>query len=265
VNGYDAARIGAALRRGGGTRRLEVRDEVGSTQDLAFLIAEHGAPDGSLVLADRQTGGRGRLGRRWDSPAGLGAWMSFVLRPTAPAPPGPVLVAATALAVAEAVEGTSGVRASLRWPNDLLAADRKLAGILVETRDFDPAAPLFVLGIGINVSQRESDFPPEVRSEATSLALAGTAPDRSALIEAVVLSLEEWRGRLARGDAASVEDAYASRAAYLGRPVTVLEGAADLAGTLEAASPTSGLRLRLADGSVRTVRPEHARDLRPAP
>ena len=264
--GYDLDRLGAALRRGGAARRLEFREEVPSTQDLAFTLADHGAPDGSVVVAERQSKGRGRLGRAWESPAGLGVWFSVVLRPPAAPPPvPPLLVAATAVALAEALEKVGALRTSIRWPNDLLVEDRKVAGILVETRDYEPAAPLLVLGAGINAGQAAEDFPPEIRSLATSVFLeTGRAPDRTTLLAAALEALDRWRGRLAAGAHGSVEEAFRERAAYLGRRVTLLEGSGPLAGILESVSAIEGVGLRLPDGSRRIVRPEHARDLRPA-
>ena len=264
--GFDRGRLEYVLRRAGAARRLEIRDEVDSTQDLAFLLAEHGAPDGSAVVADRQVRGRGRLGRSWDSPAGAGLWCSVVLRPTRlPAAPPNLLVAATALAAAEAVEAVSGVRALLRWPNDLLVGDRKVAGILLETRDFEPAAPLFVLGVGVNVSQDDTQFPEELRGAATSLRIeSGRAPDRTALLAALFESLDRRRAALAAGDAAGIERDYSARAAYLGRAVTALEGSERREGVLESVSPTDGVVLRGPDGTRRALRAEHVRDLRPA-
>jgi BirA family biotin operon repressor/biotin-[acetyl-CoA-carboxylase] ligase len=263
--GFDRERLAAALARGGPGRVLEMLDEAESTQDLAFALAEGGATDGSVVLADRQTRGRGRLGRGWDSPAGMGIWFSAVLRPGRKPPPSPpLLVAATALAVAEGVERAAGLVPSIRWPNDLMAGDRKLGGILLETRDYRPAAPLFVLGVGLNACQGEADFPEALRAEATSLAReTGRVPDRTAVLTAVLEALDRWRGTLDGGESA-VEEAYRARAAYLGRRVSVLDGAEPVTGVLESASPVAGLFLRLEDGGWRAVRPEHARDLRPA-
>jgi BirA family transcriptional regulator, biotin operon repressor / biotin---[acetyl-CoA-carboxylase] ligase len=263
---YDRARVEAALLRGGETRRLEIRDEVPSTQDLAFNLAEYGAPDGSLVVADRQTRGRGRLGRTWESPAGAGVWFSAVLRPPASPPPRPpLLVAATAVAVSEALERATGVRTTIRWPNDLLAGERKIAGILLETRDYEPAAPLLVLGVGIDTGQEEADFPPDLRDSATSVRMEkGAAPDRTAVLVAMIEAVDRWRARVAGGAHGAVEEAFRDRAAYLERPVTLLDGSVKVAGVLLSVSPVDGVVVVLPDGSRRTVRPEHARELRPA-
>jgi len=264
---YDLPRLSADSGRGGSRRRIEFREECASTQDLAFGLAGQGAPDGTVVLADRQAAGRGRLGRAWASAAGKGVEFSMILRP--PAAEGTVpglLVAATAVAMAEALESSAGLAPTIRWPNDLLLGDRKVCGILVETRDFEPAAPLLVLGVGLNAAQEQGDFPAEVRGEATSLRIeTGRAPDRTGLLLAVLEALDRWRGTLAAGGAAAVEEAFRARVAYLGRRVSLLEGDEPVEGVLESASPVGGLFLRLPDGSRRAVRPGHARDLRPAP
>lgn len=264
---YDRGRLEAALRRGGDTRRLEVRDEVTSTQDAAFTMADYGAPDGSLVVAERQTRARGRHGRTWASAAGLGVEFSMVIRPPAePVPVPPLLVAATAVAAAEALERSAGLVPAIRWPNDLVVGDRKLAGILIETRDFEPRAPLFVLGVGLNAGQSAQDFPEEIREEATSVARekGGAPPDRTALLVELIRSTDRWREALAAGAHGAVEEAFRARVAYLGRQVTLREGDEVVEGILESASPVAGIFLRLQGGGWRAVRPEHARDLRPA-
>lgn len=265
MSGYDLPRIEAVLRGARPGRRLEFLEEVGSTQDRAFLLAEHGAPDGSVVLAERQTAGRGRHGNSWDAPAGAGIWFSVVLRPPVVPPPEPgLLVAATVLAVAEGIEEAAGLVPGIRWPNDLVVGDRKVAGILVETRDLAPEAPLFVLGVGLNTHRARGEFPAEIREVATSVAAeTGSAPDRTALLAAVLAALDRWRGTLVAAGPAVVEAAFRARVAYLGRRVRLRCGEETLEGRLESASPVSGVFLRLDGGGWRAVRPEHARDLRP--
>jgi len=266
-DGYDLPRIEETLRSGRAGRRLDFHAEVGSTQDRAFLLAEHGAPDGSVVLAERQTAGRGRLGRAWDAPAGTGLWFSMILRPpVAPAPEPTLLVATTVLAVAEGVEEATGLVPGIRWPNDLVVEDRKVAGILLETRDLEPAAPLFVLGVGVNTDRPRDAFPPDLRGVATSVsAETGRAPDRTALLCAVLEALDRWRTTLAATGPAIVEEAFRARVAYLGRRVSLLAGEETLVGVLESASPVTGVFLRLDGGGWRAVRPEHAREMRPVP
>jgi BirA family transcriptional regulator, biotin operon repressor / biotin---[acetyl-CoA-carboxylase] ligase len=145
-----------------------------STNERACALAAAGAPHGTLVTAAEQSAGRGRQGRTWTAAPGAALLMSVVLRP-----PAEGLPLAAAVAVCEAVEP----RCLIKWPNDVLVDGRKLAGILVEGR---PQEGWAVLGIGLNVSTREEDFPAELRDTATSLAIAG-APETTA--EAVLAPL----------------------------------------------------------------------------
>lgn len=142
---------------------LEVWSTIGSTNDRARELASEGAPAHITVVAEEQTTGRGRKGRLWSSPPGLGLWMSTVLRP--PAPEGrslvPILVG---LAVCRAAESVAGVECALKWPNDVLVGERKVAGVLCEA-----TGGAVVAGIGVNVAQRTEDFPPELRDGAVSL------------------------------------------------------------------------------------------------
>ncbi len=267
ADALDGERIAAAVRAGGGGRRFLLRDEVGSTQDLAFAMADEGAPDGSVVLADGQTAGRGRLGRRWESPPGAGLWFSRVVRPGVPPPPAPLLVAATAVALAAVLERETGVVAALRWPNDVLMGGLKVAGMLIETRDFDPGSPVLVLGVGVNVSQAEGGLAEDLRGTATSLRGAGgRTPDRTGLLCGVLRSLDDGFADLARpGGAERLDAAYVRRAAFVGEAVQLLDGDAPREGVLLEASPVRGVLLRGAvdRGDIR-VRPEHARALRPS-
>jgi BirA family transcriptional regulator, biotin operon repressor / biotin---[acetyl-CoA-carboxylase] ligase len=151
-----------------------------STNDVARRLAEADAPEGTVVLADAQSAGRGQHGRSWDSAPGLGVWMSVVLRPGAQSAPG-ILPLLVGVAAAGALESVCGARVGIKWPNDLLLGRRKLGGILCEGV-WDVAGPLFVVaGVGINVLHGPEDFPEAVRSGATSLREAGCPTDRVAV------------------------------------------------------------------------------------
>src|SRR6478752_10697504 len=141
--------------------RLLIRESVESTNDEVRALAEAGAPDGRIVLAERQTAGRGRRGAAWFSPAGESLAFSILVRPEEPKALWPRLALAAGLAVAEALE-TFGGQSGIKWPNDVWLGDRKAAGILVEA-----GADFAVVGIGLNVNTLE--FPPEVAEIATSL------------------------------------------------------------------------------------------------
>lgn len=152
---------------------LKELDSVTSTNDLVKAEAERGAPEGWAVLARRQERGRGRQGRPWLSPAGQGVYLSVLLRPAIPAFEANWLGVIGALAVADALEqaGLSGV--TLKWPNDVLASGRKIAGILVEPRIEAESVEFAVLGIGINVTQDQAAWPEDLRDKVTSFRLEG--------------------------------------------------------------------------------------------
>ena len=183
-----------------GTPRLHLR-RVDSTNERARAIAQNGAPHGALVTAAEQTAGRGRQGRVWVAPPGRALLMSLVLR-TWP----PLLPLAAGVAVAE----TAGAEAAIKWPNDVLLAGRKIAGILVEAR---PQAGWTVLGAGINVAVRPEDLPPELEAIAGTL---GREPEEvEAVLAKLLTSLERW---LAAGETEILE-AVRARDALMGAEV----------------------------------------------
>ncbi len=151
--------------------RLIVVEEVGSTQDLARDMAMAGEPDGTAVMALRQTRGRGRLGRTWISPPGRNVALSIILRPPMAPEEATLMGLLASMAVADALEerGVSGI--GLRWPNDVLVGGKKIAGILSEATLVDRSVEFLILGIGLNVNGRESDFPSDLMTPATSLYL----------------------------------------------------------------------------------------------
>jgi BirA family biotin operon repressor/biotin-[acetyl-CoA-carboxylase] ligase len=171
-------------------------DVVDSTSERAFdALAAGTARHGDVHVARGQSAGRGRLGRRWHSAPGDGLYASLVLLPPPPAWDGPLVTIAAGLAVLDAVRALGASDARLKWPNDVVAGDAKLAGVLVETRGLDPAKPHYVVGIGLNVRQRE--FPPElVRERAvTSLVWLGVdatvAKARERLLDALARRVDD--------------------------------------------------------------------------
>ncbi len=251
-----------------GTRRIgrAVRclPSVGSTNDVAAGWAAEGAPEGAVVLAEEQTRGRGRQGRSWTSPRGGGLWLSVVLRPAIPREDAAYLTALGALAVAEAIRRETGLEAGIRWPNDVLLGERKVAGVLAEIRDF-PAA---VLGIGLDVDLPAGALPADVAARATSLAReAGRPVARLPLVRALLRALDEGYGRLLSGDRAPIEAAWRARSAVLGRTVRVREPEGVVEGRVMDLTARGGLTLAVEGGATRTVRGERVVHLEvlPAP
>jgi BirA family biotin operon repressor/biotin-[acetyl-CoA-carboxylase] ligase len=263
VSDLDPARVleGLATRALG--RPLQIHDAVASTNDVALDLLRSGATHGTTVVADRQTAGRGQRGRAWHSPAGIGLYVSVVLRGARRLETPTLVVAAVGLGLAEALERVSGARVDVKWPNDLWSGGRKLAGILVESRGYRPERPALVAGLGVNVNHGDGDFPPDVASVATSLALrTGRRHDRSAVLRAVLEALEPRVDQALAGGASDLEESYRERSLLRGRAVELLEGDRPLRGTVVDLSAKEGLLLRLPGGNVVHVRAEHARDVR---
>lgn len=180
----------ASSSRWGG--HLHILSTVASTQEEAKRLAEAGAPEGTTVLAEEQTGGRGRQGKKWHSPFGKGVWMSVILRPELPLMSTPQLTLMAGVAVCRAIRRVSGVEAGIKWPNDLLAGERKICGILVESALRDNKLAYCIAGIGISVNLTRDDYPEALHSVATSLLIErdGEPVDRSVLAGAVLAELE---------------------------------------------------------------------------
>jgi BirA family biotin operon repressor/biotin-[acetyl-CoA-carboxylase] ligase len=202
------------------TTRTVVRlATVDSTQAEAFRLAASGAADGTAVVADTQSSGRGRRGRGWLDAPGESLLLTVLVRARLAAAALPQLSFVAAVAVAEALESVTGLAPRLKWPNDVLVRGRKLAGILLESRPA-PGEACVAIGIGVNLAQRV--FPEELAGRATSVRIeGGLVPERDAMLEAVLHALDRWRGRLEREGFAGVREAWRARGETLGRPVSV--------------------------------------------
>jgi BirA family biotin operon repressor/biotin-[acetyl-CoA-carboxylase] ligase len=241
---------------------LHCYEELPSTSDLAKELAEQGAAHGEVVVADRQTAGRGRRGRPWVSPPGRNLYLSAVLRPQLPPQRASELTLVASLAVCDACR-QAGVEAGIKWPNDVLFADRKLAGILTEMASDPDAVQWVVLGVGVNLNAQPQDFPADLRGSATSLAIERGQVVPRALFAAALLSvLERWLDRHAEEGFGPVRRAWRERSVTLGREVRVevdgeaVEGVAedlDEGGSLIVRS--AGRLVRVLSGDVLLLRP----------
>ncbi len=229
-------------------------DTIGSTNDLALQMARAGAPAGTIVVAGSQTGGHGRMGRSFCSPAGMGVYLSCILRPNCPPEQLLHLTCGTAVAAMDAVERVCGLRPGIKWTNDLVIGPQKLGGILTSLQ-IDPATGLAasaIVGIGINCRQRREDFPPELRETACSLAMHVPDAPPEALAAALIETLWELDGQLPGGRAALMAR-YRENCVTLGKAVSWQAGDQLLHGTAESLEEDGSLVLRLPDGTVRRV------------
>jgi len=236
---------------------------VDSTNERAFAAISAGeALDGDVHIAHAQTAGRGRRGARWESAPGEGLYASFVLMPPAPAPPAPAVTAMAGLAVLDALRELGFERARLKWPNDVLVEGAKLAGILVETRGLDPAAPHFVVGIGLNVAQRT--FPAELEREraVTSLAREGSSAGVEDVLARLLATLP-GRWHQAHDERERLAFDYLEAADLARRSLRATLAGEQVEGRIVGLDFTRGLRLALASGTERVLALEHVRALEP--
>jgi len=244
--------LAAALAARGGPRLAGVEwpVSIGSTSDRLKTLARGGAPEWTVVLADIQTGGRGREGRTWVSPPG-GLYLSVLLRPRLDSVS--LLPLAAGVAVAEAA-GELGVRTELKWPNDVLASGRKLAGILSEAASGPAGVEWVALGIGVNVSLDAASLPPEIQGAVTSLAVEGAAAVPVHVVAAAVLArLAVCYDALRSGPGAILSAWRSHAAAWWGSLADVRAGEVPLRGRLLEVDDDGALVLELEGGERRRL------------
>ena len=244
------ASLQARLRTAVFGHRIFYYPTIGSTNDRALDLAAAGEPEGALVLAEEQTGGRGRRERAWHSKARLGIYASIVLRPMVAAPRAPLFTFTAAVAIAAALREVSGLAATIKWPNDVVIGRRKIAGILAETRGSEPTIRDMVLGLGINVNHGGEDFTPEILERATSVRVeTGGSADRAALLASVLEGLERRYARLLGGQAGEILREWESFSALPhGRSVVVQGPAGRIEGRVAGVDEEGALLLALQDG-----------------
>lgn len=215
-------------------QKVHVYGEVDSTQTIAHRLVASGAAEGTIVLAETQTAGRGRMGRAWHSPAGKGIWMSMVLTPRIPVHFMPQLTLLCAVALCRAIQKVCPVEIGIKWPNDLLIKGKKVSGILLESSGEDERLKYVIAGIGISVNLKESDYPEELRSVATSLAIeSGEDLKRETLVQAFLLEFEELYALYLEEGFAPIRLLWEALSVTLKRPIRthtsagIIEGIAD--------------------------------------
>ncbi|MFY4776006.1 biotin--[acetyl-CoA-carboxylase] ligase [Metabacillus sp. RGM 3146] len=177
-------------------RNIHYEEVVGSTQKIAHTLASSGAEEGTIVVADQQTEGRGRLSRVWFSPKAKGIWMSTILKPEIPLNKTPQLTLLAAVAIVQAIEEVTDLSPDIKWPNDILLNGKKVVGILTELQAEADRVHSVIIGTGLNINHKLTDFPEELHSIATSLFLeSGKEFDRAKLIQAILLKMENLYGQ----------------------------------------------------------------------
>lgn len=235
-------------------RDIRVFQETTSTNDIIEKLARDGVKEGVVVFAESQTKGRGRLGRKWVSPARKGLWFSVLLRPNLRPQEATQLTVAAATALARAIQSQTKLSPDIKWPNDLLLNGRKVAGILTELSAEVDRVNHVIVGIGLDVNQTASDFPAEVRKVATSLKLeAGETLDRAALVAAVLQELDRDYGRVCARAFAALADEWEARCTTIGQNVTILMGDRRVRGRAESLDDDGSLLVRTEHGRLERI------------
>ena len=235
-------------------REIYAFEQVDSTNDLAKKKAAEGVSHGTVVVADRQLKGRGRLGRPWASPPGSGLWLSVVLRPPLKPFLAPQLIFVSAVAVCRSIRDYTGLSATIKWPNDILLNGKKVCGILTELSAEIDIINYIIIGIGINVNQEMDHFPPELQEKAISLAWAGkTKYNRVGLMQAVLKELEkEYELYLTEGFSAVLKH-WRSLNSTLGQEVMVSSTGESFRGIAEDINEEGCLMVRTKEGKLCSV------------
>jgi BirA family biotin operon repressor/biotin-[acetyl-CoA-carboxylase] ligase len=228
------------------------RIETGSTNNLAMELAQQGAVDGMAVVAEAQTGGKGRRGRSWVSPRG-NLYLSVVLRPAVPVYKAPLITLMGAVAVASAIRKHLGVPAAIKWPNDILITEKKVSGLLTEMSAEPDRIRHIVLGVGVNVNMDLRTLPPDIRSRSTTLAAAaGRTIDRTGLLKTLLAELDHWYRYFLKKEA-DVLLAWQELNETIGKRVAVSGAGEMLEGQAAGVDAEGRLILQLDDGTVRQV------------
>jgi BirA family biotin operon repressor/biotin-[acetyl-CoA-carboxylase] ligase len=225
---------------------------VDSTNNIAKRLAKRGAHEGTMVLADEQTKGRGRLGRMWSSPKGAGLWFSTILRPNVKSQLTGALSLLPAVAIAEAVEKLFSVKSELKWPNDVMLNHKKFAGILAESKSIGNKIDFVILGVGVNLAQDRHDFSPQLQETATSIFIeTGIKPSRLDMLTEILLRMDAIYRIVCRKGTQKLLELWKHYAMGLGKSVVIMEGDERFSGTLEDVTEDGSAILRLDNGRVK--------------
>jgi BirA family transcriptional regulator, biotin operon repressor / biotin---[acetyl-CoA-carboxylase] ligase len=242
----DTIRIGS---------KLICLKQTESTNAVAFKMAEDGAPEGTVVIADSQSAGKGRLGRVWLSPSGVNLYCSVVLRPSISPMAACQLTFLSVVAVARAIEKCTALTPQIKWPNDILIGGKKVAGLLNEMNAETEKVNFVVLGIGVNLNMRLSQLGEGVlRHPATSLLEeGGVEVDRAAFTRTFLFELDELYDKFLSQGEAPVRAEWLERSAMQGKSVRVSYGARDFTGVVQGVDSFGALLVLLSDGTLETV------------
>jgi BirA family biotin operon repressor/biotin-[acetyl-CoA-carboxylase] ligase len=230
-------------------RDIRVFQETTSTNDVIEKFARDGVKEGVVVFAESQTRGRGRLGRKWASPAKKGLWFSVLLRPDLRPHETTQLTVATATALRRAIEAQTGLEPEIKWPNDILVRGKKVAGILTEMNAEVDRVKYVIVGIGVDVNLNPRDFPPELKKTATSLKIEmGKAISRAELAVNIMREFDIDYQRVCANDFDEVAEEWEKHCKTIGEEVVIRTGPREIRGRAESLAEDGALLLRTEHG-----------------
>lgn len=228
--------------------------EIDSTNNYAKQIANNGCRHGTVVVADKQTAGRGRVGRIWQSNNSEGLWFSVVLRPELEPEKIQIITLAASVAVVEAIRETQGIVCGIKWPNDIIIKGSKLGGILTELSAEPGHVNYVILGIGINVNQGAEVFDDEIRNKATSLRLHTNEPvSRVKLLGSILTKLEEIYNLIITQKFKQITDRWREHSVTIGKEVRITVRDMEYLGTAESIADDGRLIVKCKSGEMREV------------
>ncbi len=205
-----------------GKREIKIFETTGSTNIEAFQLASAGLSEGSIILAERQESGKGRLGRIWSSPSGKNVYLSIVMRPEIPPYIAPRLTIVTAVALSDTLIETGINDHRIKWPNDILSGNKKLSGILTEMKGDTDSIEFIIIGIGINVNASPDDYPPELRDNITSLKmLLDNEIDRNYFVSKLLTNFEKYYNQFLEGKFSTIVSIWKDRADIINKNIKV--------------------------------------------
>ncbi len=202
-------------------RPVHFLESVESTQKIAHRLAQENAPEGTLVIAEEQVSGRGRMARSWHSPKGTGIWMSLLLRPSLPPQKAPQFTLIAAVAIVEAIKDKCDLDVDIKWPNDLLINGKKVTGILTELQADSEQIHSLIIGMGINVNQSAEDFSDDIREIATSLHIESEKTfSRAGIVQEILSNLEKYYAVYIKEGFEPIKEIWEKYAVTIGKQIT---------------------------------------------
>lgn len=244
-SGLETRRIG---------RKIICFEKTESTNLAAFQLGEQGAEEGTVVIAEEQSRGKGRLGRHWESPGGVNLYCSIILRPPIMPYMAPQFTLLTSVAVAQTIETTTSLRPRIKWPNDILVNGMKVSGMLNEMSAETEKINFIVLGIGVNLNMRREQFPNDLRHPASSLFLeSGKTVNRVEFTRALITAYDLLYNVYLREGIAPIRDQWIARSTFLGKKVKVSFQGTESCGIASGVDDDGALLLERDNGRIEKV------------